>query len=70
MSSSPLPDEFVVTYSDPLKRYRTTVMRTDDGWVAETTVGAPIIGDLIRHAPRPIDADHARHLYDEYDVVG
>lgn len=71
MPSDDLPDLFVAQWGGIWKAYKATAYRTsiEGRWYMEVTVSIPMIGPIVRHAPRPVDEDHVRHIYENYTVV-
>lgn len=64
-----LPDHFVVRQEGWLKTIEATLRRQNDDWMMESEVFVPVFGSVVLAAPRPVDDDHARYVYDTYEVI-
>lgn len=64
-----LPDRFVVRYSGWIRTFEARVTRENGEWLMESELFLPLIGSVILTAPRPVDEEHARHVYEAYKVV-
>lgn len=66
-----LPDMFVAEESTLLRTFRIVAKRSkaDGKWRMESLVSLALIGPLAQYAPRPVDEDHVRYIYENYEVV-